>query len=157
MEYGKAKWTRGPRYWRRIEPAFQHHGLARVQRRQRYRPAGVPLAPTGNYRRIPVAVDTNLMRPSATSAPPPSSPVEETPPETAAKTHRALGAPAPDVFPERDGMGGTWSSAWAVVGVLLLALVVVSSLSTTRPALTDDVVARAAHHMPRERGVDGRN
>lgn len=155
MVYGKAKSTHGTRNSRLFEPDFQRHGLARVQRRQHYRPASAPLAPIGNYRRSPVALKTNHAPPAPIAAPP-GSPAEQTKLESQATPHRAPNALSQDAFPERASMGGTWSSAWLVVAVLFLALVLVSSLSTTQTTLTEKDIARAAHHMPREHGFDGR-
>jgi len=155
MMYGNAKSTQGFRNSRLFEPEFQRHGLARVQRRQHYRPASVPLAPTGHYRRILVALKTNHAPPAVIDAPP-SSPAEQRPLESQTTPHRAPNALSQDAFPERASMGGTWSSAWLVVAALFLALVLVSSLSTTHSSITEKDIARAAHHMPREHGVDGR-
>jgi hypothetical protein len=155
MVYGKAKGSHRPRNSRLLEPDFQRHGLARVQRRQHYRPVSVPLAPTGNNRRIAIALKTNHAPPAAIGAPP-SSPAEQSPLEPQTTPQRAPNALSQDALPERASMGGTWSSAWLVVAALFLALFLVSSLSTTRSSLTEKDIARAAHHMPRERAVDGR-
>ena len=53
--------------------------------------------------------------------------------------------------------GSNSSGAWAIVGVLLLTLVMMSSLTVRPRSVTNEDIARAAHHMPHDRGHLGRN
>jgi len=156
MAYGTAKRTYRLHYSQRFESDFRRHGLPRVQRRRHFRLGSAHPAPTGNDRLTPAALKRSHAVPSTTVVLPPDAPAVERPLETAAISHVAARAPASDAFGDRDRAAGTWPSAWAVAAALLLALVLVSSLSTTKSSLTQNDIARAAHHMPRDHGTEHR-